>query len=265
MPAPEDYARWVYETTRNWGVWLPHDTLHLGEVGYFTSDRTFDTAHTTAMQLLEIEPTHGSDTAVKDWLNGPYKQFQVSGYSEHGTAEIGSRLTVSTGDKPGILLFVARGYTQKIRNIDALLSKMRDAVLDQRWRLDYTLVGRRLVALEGFAAVFKDGGATLNLRTQAPLSVNQSLGTVVGAGYEFESSSGDVDLYTFSGESTPIIGCAWRVRRDLRDSLFGEGASEAATEDLVFAGSKGHISREDILKQSPRWLFHKDYTFDALP
>ncbi|TQK45597.1 hypothetical protein FBY35_7181 [Streptomyces sp. SLBN-118] len=266
MPTPEDYVRWVHENTRNWGTWQPYETMDLGDIGYFTKAKIFETTDFNAEGLLGKRPRPGAKHEITDCIIGKHRKFDISGYGQGGIASVGSSLTVSIGKEKGCLLYIAHGYTQKLRKVEALLSRMRDAVLAKDWRLDYVLVGKRLVVRDGFAVLFNKGDASLSFTAKAPLAVNQSVEAALKAGVGFQGSSGEVDFYTLSGESTPTFGCAWRVRRDLRDALFGGKASRADVHDLVFgAGGSPSINKEEILSHAPDWLFEKHYMFDALP
>ncbi|MFD8479068.1 hypothetical protein [Kitasatospora sp. NPDC059673] len=264
MTSPPDYARWVYEKTRDWGMWQPFETLDLGDVGYFTNEKLFVATDSTAMDLLGVRPTRGTRHSVSNLVFGNHKDFEISGHGEGGVAEIGATLTVSMGKEKGFLLYIAEGHTQKIRNISLLLSGMRDELLAKNWRLNYALVGKHLVATEGFAAIFKEGNASLSFTVKAPVSVNQSLPATVKAGADFKRSSGEVQLFTFGDTSTPTFGCTWRVRSDLRDALLDGRVDKTPQQDLVYS-DRSRITKEEILSHPPDWLFEKQYTFESLP
>lgn len=265
MPSPQEYVRWVYENTRNWGMWQPHETISLGDVGYFTNDKIFTSTDFTTEELINFQPSLGPTHRVTNFVIGRTKDFRISGFGQGGVADIGSRLSVSIAKEKGFLVYVAEGYSQKLRNLQATLSSIRDGVISGSWRLDYALVGKRLVATEGFAAIFNEQGASLDFTTKAKVSANQSVPAALEAGVGFEGSSGEVNLFTFGGESTPTLGCTWRVRRELRDKLLGGKTSRTPKEDWVYAGSRADISKEEILRHPVDWLFEKEYTFDALP
>lgn len=227
VSACKSYVTWYNEFSGgNWATWEPGEHVSPGDVGRFDENLRFN--HCDTLTNYGIKFSISRELPVTSRLYATGKSFRVeskaagqssAGFSSLGGLDAGIRLTAQR-QHACLLQLQKAGESRIATKMQDLLAQIAALVRAGKWDLDLIVVSRRIRAQQGFAAISRGAGQSVELQAAGNAKLTEDL-AIGGAELKLSSdaeASGFM-LYEFGERTTPVFYPPIRVRKSLWDQL----------------------------------------------
>ena len=205
------YVTWYNkESSGNWATWVPGEAVEPGNVGRFDEQMRFWRTKTLAAVRVASARRPGAQTL---WSGGDIRfTAEADGRSAlalGALGDLGGGLKITASRAHACFLHMGELRESWIANEDEVLARVANDL--KNWEIDSVIVGRRLEARRGFAAISRSAGASFDASAAGGVAAIGAAEFSLQAG----RSRGGFHFYEFGPGSIPVFSRAHRVKRSL--------------------------------------------------